>query len=862
MHTDVIMPARAVPNQSSQHLAHEPTEMVGGLAPIDQVRTQVAAALFGVQPAVTRVHRFQVQKLLGSGGMGVVFAAYDPQLGRTVALKLLQPTSAGERAHERLLREAQAMARLQHPNVVGVYEAGVHDGQVFVVMEYVEGGTLGDWLRVRPRDWQDVVEMLCQAGEGLAAAHAVGLVHRDFKPANILMSAGRARISDFGLARTAADVVDLERTSEDDGLLLASPLTRTGALLGTPAYMAPEQIRGEPATPASDQFAFGVVLYEALCGHRPFAGASVGALLTAIEAGALVKPERKDLPAPLMAIIRRALALEPARRFPGMPALLTALRAVRGARRPSTRMAAVIASSFALFAGFGLLQGSAPAPSEEAVVAPAAATEPARTCAEDPLAGAWSDERRAAVAKALAGTAAGAVVPLLDAYANDLRARLAARCDDPQDTQPWADTCLADRRAALSDLAQAILDAHPSLLAGAPAALELLPALADCTASAKYTTLISEAPPEVRRSAWLRRLGFAEAFLPRVSTREFSIREASVLQWPVSLKEDPRAQLESNFASAMSREGRDAETAAFSLPGSPSLMTPGPALVRQLLRTGRSAMSHGFADLAARILVVALEQLEAREHAQRTRADLLAEIDAALELLPPTHPLLPRLRRDVAYLNLVHARHTTAAGACADGGADFASCCAVSTASRKLAAVARGPDATAVDHELLERALEHAGNQQAAAEARAKAGGLALDERSLGFLDFTDARTVPDPPVLADGIRCDTEADECEVDRKLAASLTADIELVLEDTRLMPSVRDGEVRGVKLYGIGPGAGVRLLGFKNGDLLREVDGKRIDSVDGLRAALTGVFARGGAVAYERKGATRLRKLVLR
>ena len=400
MHTDAILPARRMPLPPPPHPpvaalarasdpASDPTEVVGGLAPIDQVRQRVAVALFGATTSPTLVGRFQVSKLLGAGGMGVVYAAHDPQLGRTVAIKLLQPMAAGERARERLQREAQAMARLQHPNVVGVFETGIHGDQVFVAMEYVEGGTLGDWLRVRPRPWTEVVDMLCQAGDGLAAAHEVGLVHRDFKPANILISGARARISDFGLARAAADAGELERTSEDDGLLLASPLTRTGALIGTPAYMAPELLHGGAASPASDQFAFGVVLFEAVHGHRPFLGDSVPALLDAIESGKLATVAGKPAPAALTAIIRRALDRDPARRFPDMPALLTDLRAARsrgdlrlgflaGMRElPRGRaLALLMTSGLALVGGLALATFSQPSPPPLAPLAPPAPPAP------------------------------------------------------------------------------------------------------------------------------------------------------------------------------------------------------------------------------------------------------------------------------------------------------------------------------------------------------------------------------------------------------------------------------------------------------------------------------------------------------
>ncbi|HRI08968.1 MAG TPA: serine/threonine-protein kinase, partial [Nannocystaceae bacterium] len=285
---------------------------------------QVAAALFGDAPPTPAIGRFLLQRMIGAGGMGIVYAATDPQLGRTVALKLIQPTSAGERATERLLREAQAMARLQHPNVVAVHEAGVHGGQVYLAMEYVDGGTLAAWLRAQPRPWQEILGVLTQAGEGLAAAHEAGLVHRDFKPQNVLMSGARARISDFGLARSAAVAEELERTAGDAALRLDQPLTRTDALLGTPAYMAPEQLRGATATPASDQFSFAVVVYEALAGHRPFRGDTIGALLAAIERGEL-HPIQRDIPAGVLTVLRRALAVDPARRWPDMPTLLAAL---------------------------------------------------------------------------------------------------------------------------------------------------------------------------------------------------------------------------------------------------------------------------------------------------------------------------------------------------------------------------------------------------------------------------------------------------------------------------------------------------------------------------------------------------------
>ncbi len=255
-----------------------------------------------------RIGRYLVRGPIGAGGMGVVYAAYDPELGRQVALKLLHTGhEAGGEASVRLLREAQAMARLSHPNVVAVYDTGTWDGRVFLAMELVEGGTLAGWRRAAPRPWREVVAVFISAGRGLAAAHAAGLVHRDFKPENVLIGAdGSVRVTDFGLARMAEDKltalpvvgmvakesinntgsinsthsidsVGSARPGEEPGAV-HSPLTRAGALIGSLAYMAPEQMAGLPADARSDIFSFCVALFECLGGERPFAGDTLYAL--------------------------------------------------------------------------------------------------------------------------------------------------------------------------------------------------------------------------------------------------------------------------------------------------------------------------------------------------------------------------------------------------------------------------------------------------------------------------------------------------------------------------------------------------------------------------------------------------------
>ncbi len=298
--------------------------------------------------------RYVVLDPLGRGAMGSVHAAYDPELVRRVALKVLRPSAVARQGHEaarqRLLREAQALARLAHPNVVRVFDVGVDGGRVFLAMELVEGQSLRRWLEV-PRDWREVAQVLEQAGRGLAAAHALGLVHRDFKPDNVLMAEdGRVRVGDFGLVRRI-DAPEAETALHPSAESVGDGLLRTGAgeVLGTPAYMAPEQHAGEEAGPRSDQYAFCVTLFEALYGRRPFADDDARALIeaklrgTGIEAGPQGAVGR--VPAPLRALLRRGLSPTPADRFAAMEPLLDALARVRagvGARRGAAAVGAVM----------------------------------------------------------------------------------------------------------------------------------------------------------------------------------------------------------------------------------------------------------------------------------------------------------------------------------------------------------------------------------------------------------------------------------------------------------------------------------------------------------------------------------------
>jgi serine/threonine-protein kinase len=267
----------------------------------------------GSAPGST-VGRFVVEGTLGAGGMGVVLSAFDPTLNRKVALKLLRPDAGarGEVGRELLRREAQAMAQLAHPNVATVYEVGTVGEQLFVAMELVEGQTLGGWLRQGPRDWRAMVAMFVAAGRGLEHAHAAGLVHRDFKPDNVLVGRdGRPRVTDFGLVSLRA---------AGPRLAMESPV-QTLSQAGTVAYMAPEQLRGEPSDARSDQFAFCVALHHALYGERPFAADAPPEARSAPPR----PPPGRRVPARLFPVIARGLAAAPEQRWPSMSALLKEL---------------------------------------------------------------------------------------------------------------------------------------------------------------------------------------------------------------------------------------------------------------------------------------------------------------------------------------------------------------------------------------------------------------------------------------------------------------------------------------------------------------------------------------------------------
>jgi predicted Ser/Thr protein kinase len=451
-----------------------------------------ATATSGATPRATRapgdfrpgdqLGRYVIERVLGAGGMGLVYAAHDPDLDRRVAIKILR-NDAGEEARVRLLREARAMAKLSHPNVITVYEVGSSAGVDFVAMELLEGGTLGEWLRAERRPPLEVLRRFRAAGAGLAAAHARGLVHRDFKPANVLLGRdGRVVVTDFGLARgfehdalaETAPSPDVETpppppsptVALDDTLAatsraslsrsgdLSSTLTRTGAMVGTPAYMAPEQFGGAAVGPAADQFAFAVALWEGLTGQRPFRGDTVEELRRAADRE---PPQGADLPRGVRPILVRALARDPAARWPDVAALLDALEHRLRPRQLRVGVAAALAIG-AIAGGVYLNQRGGDRP---------AATAPTCALTDDAIATIWTPtsiadlDRRFAAAPAWAELRAG-----LDRFVADWRTERAAACAAPDAANHHGRiACLTGLRdelgAALALLPEVPADALP-----------------------------------------------------------------------------------------------------------------------------------------------------------------------------------------------------------------------------------------------------------------------------------------------------------------------------------------------------------------------------------------------------------------
>lgn len=553
--------------------------------------TWPTGAAINLEPGDT-IGRYRIEGRLGSGGMGVVYAAVDPELDRRVALKLLRPSSGQDatraEARGRLVREAQAMARLSHPNVLPVYDVGMVGERVFVAMELVVGKTLAAWLADGTRSPDEILTAMIAAGRGLVAAHEAGLVHRDFKPANVMVGDdGRVYVMDFGLARPAGDTAS-EASGSSLSLSVEDNLTKTGMVMGTPAYMAPEQHRGESPDPATDQWAFCVTLYEALAGRRPFRGKTRAEIIAAIEASAL-----EELPVPDQAskrvhrALRRGLALHPEDRHPSMQVLLAELEPARPQRTGWTLLGlgGIVAVGWSLW----------PGATQTGVEGCEAAAEGIDTL--------WSSDTREAIAGRFeasgvswASDSWSRASALLDRYVGDWSEMRVETCEATRVRNDQTDAvmdlrmaCLDGRRDAVAQLVDVFGQADRPVIDRAVHMVAGLPNLQHCADVAALQTdampvddptrqrEIAAVDAELERASVLRRsaryddaLAIARAALPRAEAVEHppihvaALRLLGALEVETGAIDDGLTRLE-RAAWLAEEHGRDADVADVAL---------------------------------------------------------------------------------------------------------------------------------------------------------------------------------------------------------------------------------------------------------------------------------------------------------
>ena len=478
--------------------------------------------------------RYVILQPLGKGGMGTVYAAYDTELDRRVALKFLHNSDSEEAEawRERLMREARAMARVSHPNVVTLYDVGLsNDGRVFLAMEVVEGGTLSDWLRTQPRSWREIVSLLCEAGEGLAAAHHAGMVHRDFKLDNVLFGKdGRPRVTNFGLVRG----IEVPRTVQDplpavagarplspgsgprsasvpsarsSTRSLSSTLTMTGVMLGTPGYMAPEQYTNDVEVNArADVFAFCATLYRALYGERAFPGKTAEEIGDSTLRGAVRDvPKGSNVPTWVRRILLWGLSTDREARPASMTVLLAALRA-----DPARLRSRWLAAGAAL-----AVTGAV------ALTVDAAGQRRIRACQAmaDRMGGVWDDPRKEAIGKAFHATGLsyaddtwGRVERRLDGYAASWKASMLQACEDVRVKGERSEAsldlrggCLEDRRDELRALSDVFVAADAKTVSNAAKAASSLTSLDSCS-NLDQLSAVARLPPEPGARAEIRAL--------------------------------------------------------------------------------------------------------------------------------------------------------------------------------------------------------------------------------------------------------------------------------------------------------------------------------------------------------------------
>ncbi len=438
------------------------------------------------------IGRYLVLSVLGHGGMGVVYAAFDPVLDRKIAVKLLKQVFEDDatEGRARMHREAQALARLTHPNVITVHDVSEHSGAMYIAMELVTGGTLRDWQR--GKSWREIVEKYTLAARGLAAAHTAGLIHRDFKPENVLVGDdGRVRVTDFGLARLAHDAPEV-RTTHQSPTSLSTSLTAAGAVMGTPSYMAPEQIDGGTVDARSDQFSWCIALWEALYGEQPFPGTNLALRSAAMKAESPKVPAQSTVPRGLGRLLVRGLDAEPGKRWPSLDALLDELERIASPQRTYLGAGVALAvAALAIVFVVGRNAGSTTASCDEAAA---------------PIETLWSPAAKAEVGAGFAATGVPFAVETLasvdrsiTAWRERWRAVALESCRATRVSATQSEAvlelrsgCLVRRRDELQMLIGALAHADRKLVESAATMATRLPDLEACSDSA---VLAATAPP-------------------------------------------------------------------------------------------------------------------------------------------------------------------------------------------------------------------------------------------------------------------------------------------------------------------------------------------------------------------------------
>jgi tetratricopeptide (TPR) repeat protein len=468
-------------DDSGRLIENEVLARLFGAAQVDSPGTQGSPSSARIAGRGTALGRYVLLDRLGAGGMGIVHSAYDPELDRKVAIKLLLPGKHGsESGRARLLREAQALAKLTHPNVVTVHDVGTHEDQVWIAMEFVPGQTLGAWAKQRVRRWPELLRVLIDVVRGVAAAHAVGLVHRDLKPDNVMIGRdGRVLVMDFGLAhgrtlavaeqefvagatvsaslpeRVLAPTLPEDPRLQPEYAALAARLTQAGSIQGTPAYMAPEQWRGEEATAAADQFGWSVMAWELLYGERPFRGENLLALAASVLGGRRGPPPKsRGVPAWLRRLMERALSPEASQRWPTMAALLAELERGRTLARARVATAAVVGMAVVGAAWVGYQRFDTDRRIDACVAE------------GDAITAVWNEEARTRLSEGLLATGvpyaaitAERIVPYVQAQADAWREARTEACLDARVRSTWDEEtlersvwCLDERKMELETL--------------------------------------------------------------------------------------------------------------------------------------------------------------------------------------------------------------------------------------------------------------------------------------------------------------------------------------------------------------------------------------------------------------------------